>query len=470
MKKKIIEKKVSIELCENPIPIDYSEIPEITGDDYQKRIETLWEMPQSQKYSTIIIYGDREHFSNITYFTGYDPRFEEALLVLKRGERPAMLVGNEGMGYARKIPYDIELILYQTFGLMGQPNDNSETLEKILKEKVGKDNTWIGLIGWKSYKEELFDLDVCVTDVPNYIVETLAAVVGRNIIDNATDLLMDSGYGLRHHVSAKEIVQFEVQGTKISRGVYHTLKNLKEGMTEIEASALLEIDGEPECTHPNVNFGDENVSLGLSSTTYSSKLEYGKSAGVGYGLRGSLVHKSGMYIRDLSDLPEDKKAFVEEVAKPYFASVVNWYEMMKIGTTYGEVYDMVENDLGFKKFNIILNPGHLIHTDEWTNSPFEKGNNLQIHSGLVLQCDYSVCFDDPYMPCHIEDGLAIGNEPLQKEIEKISPSCYQRIMKRKKFMKEVLNINLPEEVLPLSDLPGVCFPYMADVSTVLAVE
>lgn len=470
MKKNIIEKQAVITMCETPVPIDYSEVPETIGEDYLQRIERLWNMEQSAEYTSVVVYGDREHFSNLFYFTGYDPRFEEALLILKKGKKPTIIVGNEGMGYIQKVPYDINVILYQTFGLMGQPNESSASLKDILKREVGEEGAYIGLIGWKSYIKDLFDIGTCVSDVPSYIVKTLADVVGREAIENATDLLMDNEYGLRHHVSAKEIVQFELQATKVSRGTYNAIKNMKEGMTEIEVSALLGIDGDPVCTHPNVNFGDKNVSLGLNSPDYYTELKYGEPAGVGYGLRGSLVHKSGMYIRDMEDLAEDKKHYIEEVAKPYFASVVSWYEMMQIGTSYGEIYDMIEKDLGFEKFNIVLNPGHLIHTDEWTNSPFTKGNKQKIHSGSVLQCDYSVCFKEPYLPCHIEDGLAIGNEALHNEIREISPSCYKRIMERKQFMRKVLNIDLPEEVLPLSDLPAVCFPYMADISIVLAVE
>ncbi len=470
MQKKITEKQAVLTLCEEPEPLSYAEVPEITGEDYKERLYKLWKMPQAQQYTAIIIYGDREHFSNIYYFTGYDPRFEEALLILKRDEIPVLIVGTEGFGYAEKIPYEIKKILYPPFGLMGQPGGNRDSLKKILWDHAGSLGVKIGLIGWKYYNEELFEIERCVTDVPSYIVDTLSSAVGSDSISNAVDLLMDSSYGLRHHASAKEIIQFEVMGTKISRNIYKTIKNLKKGMTEIEASELLGIDGEPLCTHPNVNFGDAHVSLGLSSPVYGRRLEYGMPLGVGYGLRGSNVHKMGMYIRGPKDLPKDRRNYVDEVAKPYFSSIAAWYEMVRIGAAFGDIYDMVEKQLGIQKYNIILNPGHLIHTDEWTNSPFEKGNSVKIHSGHVIQCDYSVCFKEPYLPCHIEDGLAVGNEALQKEIEKLAPGCGRRIQKRKKFMREILNINLPDEVLPLSDLPAVCFPYMADVSVVLAVD
>ena len=153
-----------------------------------------------------------------------------------------------------------------------------------------------------------------------------------------------------------------------------------------------------------------------------------------------------------------------------FACVVKWYEMMKIGANCGDIYDMVEDMLGMEKFGISLNPGHLTHTDEWTNSPIQKGSNVTVRSGMAFQCDYTVTFQKPFMSAHVEDGLIVADQQLRDEIKQISPTAWQRIKDRQDFIREVLNINLPEEVLPLSDLSCVCFPYMADTTIVLAKE
>ena len=74
---KIIEKKLKeFPLCEAPIDYAYEEFIEFTEEDYKKRRDKLWKLEQAKGYDLIIIYGDREHFSNICYFTGYDPRWE----------------------------------------------------------------------------------------------------------------------------------------------------------------------------------------------------------------------------------------------------------------------------------------------------------------------------------------------------------------------------------------------------------
>lgn len=359
--------------------------------------------------------------------------------------------------------------MYQTFSLTGQPNDwRSLPLPELLKGCGLKAGCKVGLIDWKLYRKGLFPAGELVTGTPYYIVQALAGIAGLENICNATDILLDCEYGLRHHVTAKEIVQFDAAGTKVSRGVYNFIKNIKPGMREVEAAELLCFDGQPLTMHPTINFGDKHVAVGLGSSRYDKKLDYGLAMGVGYGLRGCLVHKSGMYIRSKNDLPEEKKDFLDSLLKPYFASVVKWYEMMKIGMPGGEVYQMVEDTLGMEKFGIGLNPGHLGHTDEWTNSPFYAGSTVRLHSGMVLQCDYTVGFQSPFMSAHVEDGLVLADSALREEIKEISPACWKRIAARQQFVRDVLNIDLPSEALPLSDLACVCFPYMADVGMVLA--
>lgn len=449
-------------------PIDHAAAPRLTGEDYQERIRRMWALKEADRYSCVIIYADREHYSNVHYFTDLDVRFEEALLVLFRDRRPIIVLGNEDMAYSAIIPYDIDRRLYQTFSLMGQPNDSrSKPLSQLIAEFELPAQGQIGLIGWKQYDKALHAGRKLVTDVPHYIVEELIAQFGIERIENATDLLTDCVYGLKHHVSAKEIAQFETLGAKGSRSVYKCLRALRPGMTEIEASAALCIDGDPLATHPNVNFGDTNTSYGLSSPKYYRRLKLGDFIGVGYGLRGANVHKAGMYARDEGDIPADRKGFMEEMLKPYYASIVRWYEMLRIGTPCGDIWQMVDDWIGLEKFGVGLNPGHLAHTDEWTNSPFEKGSTVPVASGMTLQCDFTVSFRAPYMTSHVEDGVVIADEALRAEVKAIAPESWKRIEQRRQFMKDVLGIDLGDEVLPLSDMPAVCFPYMADLSTVL---
>ena len=359
---RIIEKKADVYLCEKPIPIDYSEVREVSKEELNKRINLLLTHKNAEDTTAFVIYGDREHFSNIFYFTNFDPRFEEALLIIKRGETPVLIVGNECSGYSDIVPLEVKKELFQPFSLMGQPMDSSESLHKILSSYISEEDK-VGLIGWKEYVSGHFDKEMLITDVPYYIVKTLIGIVGEANIKNKVSILSDCESGLKHHASAEEIIRYEIAGTKISRSVYGALRKAKPGMTEIELSGEISFDGEPINVHPNINIGETHNRIGLASPLYHEKLEYGKVLGIGYGLRGSLVHKEGPFIRAKSDLPKDKKRYIEDVVYPYFACCCKWYEMMRIGTVCGDIYQMVDEWLGIKKYNIGLNPGHLIATD-----------------------------------------------------------------------------------------------------------
>ena len=467
--RRVIEKKVKLELCENPIPINYNEVPEYTKEDFEERINKFTKVSRERNYTSVVIYADREHHTNVSYFTGFDVRFEEALLIFTEGRKPALVVGNEGYVYCDMVPIDFKKIFYHPFGLMGQPGEKKPLLEILKDCGINKDSK-LGIIGWKEYSDSGNDVDRSLLDLPCYIIDTLCKIVDRSQMENAVDILSSNDYGLKHCISAKEIINFELQSTRGSRQVYNTIKNLKEGMTEIEASGFLQMDGEPTCTHPNINFGDFNTSLGLRSPTYHQKLRIGDPAGVGLGYRGAQIHKSGFYIKSLEDLPKEKQHYLEDFLKPYFASIAKWYEMMEIGNTCGAVYDEIDKMINLKKFGVFLNPGHLIHTEEWSNAPFSKGNKTKIRSGMAIQCDYTVSFKDPFFTAHIEDGVIIADKKLQEEAKALSPSCFKRMEARRTFFKEVLNIKVPDCVLLTSDLGAVCFPYMADISTILAME
>ena len=75
-------------------------MPEIPGNVYLERLRRLGGRADAAGYDTIVVYADREHSANLSYLTGFDPRFEEALLVLGPTGEPAILVGNECWGLA----------------------------------------------------------------------------------------------------------------------------------------------------------------------------------------------------------------------------------------------------------------------------------------------------------------------------------------------------------------------------------
>ena len=62
---------------------------------YEKRIDLLLSRMKEKDMDFVVVYGDREHFANIEYFTRYDCRFEEGLFILAADGRRYIVVGNE---------------------------------------------------------------------------------------------------------------------------------------------------------------------------------------------------------------------------------------------------------------------------------------------------------------------------------------------------------------------------------------
>ena len=99
--------------------------PQLTRDIYRARIARLESRMAEAGLDAIVIYGDREHLANISWASGYDPRFEEALLIVVPGRTPCLLAGNEGYPYAETAAGDFDRVLWQPLSLMGQPRDRS---------------------------------------------------------------------------------------------------------------------------------------------------------------------------------------------------------------------------------------------------------------------------------------------------------------------------------------------------------
>lgn len=97
-------------------------MPLVARNTYEARTDALMALDAKAGFDAFAVYGDREHAANVAYLSGYDPRFEETLLVIVPGKRPRLLVGNEGWGYAEICDGPYERVLYQTFSLPAQPS------------------------------------------------------------------------------------------------------------------------------------------------------------------------------------------------------------------------------------------------------------------------------------------------------------------------------------------------------------
>jgi hypothetical protein len=71
--------------------------PEIARDLYAERFAALGRARRAAGIDVLLIYADREHSANLSYVTGFDPRFEEALLIIAPGLTPTLLAGPENL-------------------------------------------------------------------------------------------------------------------------------------------------------------------------------------------------------------------------------------------------------------------------------------------------------------------------------------------------------------------------------------
>ncbi len=438
---------------------------------YKDRIAKAVAKADKAGFSHLVIYADREHFANLAYFTGFDPRFEEALLILSKQADPILLVGNEGYSYCSIIPYELDVVLYQSFSLMGQ--ERVASTKHVLKEsyeKAGIDSSSrIGLVGWKYFRDVEGAEPESMSDVPHYLVVSLQDIVGRDRVLNATTLLINAHDGLRTTVDVDELAVLEIAAAKTSAGVQNMLLNLKEGMSEIEASSYLQFDGNPLVAHPNVNFTPKGVLQGTASPLHHP-LTYGSSLNVGFGYRGSMCARTGVYLSNRTDFDKYFPTSWEAAYVPYFTMTALWYELVRIGNTgKAVVEELLKRVPQFSKLGIGLNPGHLIHSDEWTNSLFVTHEAIELRSGMAIQCD--VIANPPGHPgLHIEDGLVLADETLRSEFKAKYPEADARIERRRVMMQEVLGIEIGEQILPLSEIQGVYYPFGADMGTVMAID
>ncbi len=421
---------------------------------FQARLHNLVQRMEMEKLDGLVIFGDREHVANIAWATGYDPRFEEAILIVVPGRTPTLLAGNEGFPYAACAKGVFERVLWQPLSLMGQPRDRLRPLADILRGAGLKKNKHIGLAGWKGFETEDGVFDPGWIEAPHYLVKALEEF---GTVRNAALLFMHPETGLRARNEVDQLACFEYAATRTSNGIRRFIQNVETGMTEYEAVSAMSLDGFPQSTHINMCAGPR-AKYGLPSPS-SRRIEKGDPIVVGFGLMGALNCRAGFMVGNARELPSQIQDYVEKLVVPYFDAAAAWYETIGIGVAGGEIYDAVMRHVSDPFFGIGLNPGHLIHLDEWLNSPVKRNSRQKFASGMAVQCDIIPATGTDYFMSNIEDGVALADAATRKDFAARYPEAWTRIEARRSFMAEKLGIRLKPEVLPFSNLAAWLPPF-----------
>lgn len=458
------------------IEIDWPEFgggdppPPVAWSEYAARIEAALAAMEGQGLTHLVVYGDREHFANLTYLTGFDPRYEEALLILRRDATPLLVVGNECEGYVGISPLHgagrLRVERYQSFSLLNQPRGASRLLAEILGDEGITEGARVGTAGWKYFDEREHPTGVRTIELPSYIVDTLRELAGPVNVVNATAIFMHPRDGLRTSASAAEIAFFEYSNVLASEGLKRVLFNLAEGMVDFDVVRAAPLQGLPFAGHITFATG-ANRDRGLAGPS-GEVIRLGEPLGTNISYWGSNACRAGWIARDADALPAAARNYVDSFAGPYFAAMGAWLEMMQIGTAGGDIARMIAERLPFDQYGIFLNPGHLIHLDEWVSSPIYAGSTDPIRAGMVIQIDV-IPSSPVYGSTRMEDGIAIADAALRKAIAAAYPDCYARCMARRDFMTDTLGFTLPDEVLPLSNIAGIVPPFFLSPNTVFAL-
>ncbi len=427
--------------------------PEVPARRYAERVAALRERAERRGYDRLVVFADREHSANLAFLTGFDPRFEEALLVLGPDDPSAILVGNECFGMAGAAPLPMRRHLFQDLSLPSQPRDRSRPLASILAEEGIGRGSRVGVLGWKTFAVR------STIEVPAYIVDELRTLTGASdLVENANELLIDPADGLRVLNDIDQLAVFEHAACQTSTGVRDLLRGLRPGMTEAGAVRLLGWNGMPLSCHLMLTAGPR-AALGLLSPG-DRPIEHGDPMTVAFGIWGALNCRAGFVVEDSSGLPDGVADYVERLVAPYFEAVAEWYGALHVGQVGGALQAIIDRRLGDPFFGIGLNPGHQLHLDEWVNSPVWRDSRVELRSGMALQVDIIPATGTPWFTTNIEDGIGLADESLRAAFADAYPDAWRRIQVRRAFMRDALGIELHPDVLPFSNMPALLPPFL----------
>ena len=388
--------------------------------------------------------------------------------MLTPGQTPTLMAGPENLGRAQNATIEVEARLYPPFGLMGQDRTQTPQLEEVLTSAGVGRNQRVGVAGWKYFGPHESPRPDNWFETPSFIIDTLRQIVGpEGRVVNANALLMDSSTGLRAVNEIEQIAQFEFGAVMASEALKALFKNIEPGMSEVAAVQSMGLGVLPHSCHTMLSSGGRLS--GLESPS-GKIIERGDPLTTAVGYPGGLSSRVAWVVADKSELPANAHDWLERLAMPYFACAAEWYSTIGIGVTGGTLDAIARKHLGAPFFNLILNPGHLTHIDEWMNTPVYPNSREVLRSGQAIQCDIIPAVGAPYHSANIEDGLALLDQAGRDELRDKFPDVAERANARRDFMSDVLGIKLKPEVVPLSNLAAAYPPFLLSPNRLLAMR
>lgn len=431
-------------------------IPVMLSDEtMQNRKARLLEKMQRDGFDAVVVYADLEHGSNFEYLCGFLPRFEEALLVLHADGKAFMVLGNENLNKAEKARIEAVPIHMPHFSLPNQPMQTEKSVAQILASCELEKAEKIGLIGWKNFTSQVEDNHL-LFDLPYFLVEALKTLCQKAQFTNAAYLLIGEN-GVRTTNNANEFAHYEYGAALAGNCILKTMDRLEVGKTEMEMAETLAADGQRHSVVTIMATGARFEKANLYPG--NKQIQCGDKISITTGFKGGLQSRAGYAVECAEQLPEKEQEYLTAVAIPYFQAVKVWLETIKIGINGNDLYEAIETVLPKKAYGWTLNPGHLCADEEWMSSPIYPQSKEALQSGMLFQIDIIPSVNG-YGGVSCESGILLADEALRKEIAREYPAVWERIVKRRAYMQEVLGIHIHEDVLPTSMATAYLRPYL----------
>lgn len=436
----------------------------LTNETLLHRKQNLMTAMREQHVDSVIIYADREHGDNFEYFTGFVPRFEEALLIVHQSGKAYVLLGNENMKMAAYSRIDVEAIHVPFFSLPNQPMKDDTRLEDYFQAADISTGKKVGVIGWKLFTSTSYQ-NQYLFDLPYYLIDTLKHLEIE--LFNFSAVLISPEKGIRTVNNANEIAHFEYGAALAGRSLLDALDHIDLGKTEIEIAGLLASGGQPQTVTTICATGDRFTDAVVYPR--NKAIQLGDKMSLTIGFKGGLSSRSAYAVSTASELPVKEQDYVAKVVTPYFRALATWLQTIQIGISGDFLYQNIQTVLPQEDFHWELNPGHFTATEEWLASPFYPGSTCTVKSGQIFQIDIIPSVAG-FPGVSAEEGIAIADKDLRIEIQKDYPLVWERIMRRRNYLKKELGIELSEEILPMSDTLAYYRPYLLDKTAAMVFK
>ena len=439
--------------------------PEMSLAEARNRLAGVRAAMAARGQAALVIYGDREHAANLHWLTGFDPRFEEAVMVVTPGDA-LLLAGNECLPYTGISPLvaagDVRVGLCSSLSLPSQPRPGRRLADWLTT--AVPEGSAVGMVGWKWFGPGEMDDPAQALSVPSFLADPVRAIAGR--VTDATDLFMHPGHGLRARVTADDIARLEFSNQLAAHALTRMVFAFREGMTDFDAYRAAQVEGLPMGCHSTFATGTR-AEQGLSGPT-GQVLRRGQAISFNICHWGSNICRSGWLASVPGDLPGPARDYLNVFAGPYVAAMSDWCALMRPGVAGGEVWAAMQAALPHDMFGLFLNPGHLIGLDEWMSSPIYEGSLEPLASGMALQMDV-IPGHPVYGSSRMEDGYVIADAALQADLAARFPAVAARCAARADFMRDTIGMAVPDCLLPLADTCGIVAPFLLDPGQVIAL-